>query len=75
MSDKNKTPLEFHQTKDLLEELRRRFDDAVFIGYQAKTHTISDYVMFLQGSHHGVMGLIEMGMSAAERTINDDPID
>jgi|688.fasta_scaffold621213_2 hypothetical protein len=65
-------PLEFFQTKDLIDELRRRFDDAIFVGYQEKTNTISDYVMFLQGSHHGVLGLMGMAMQAAEKTVHDD---
>jgi hypothetical protein len=68
-------PLEFFQTKDLLEELRRRFDDAIFVGYQSKTNTISDYVMFIQGSHHGVMGLLTMGSQAAEKATHDDAVD
>jgi hypothetical protein len=74
MSNSNQ-PLEFYQTKDLINELRRRFDDAIFVGYQEKTNTISDYVMFLQGSHHGVLGLMGMAMQAAEKTINDDATD
>jgi hypothetical protein len=68
-------PLEYYQTKDLLNELRKRFDDAVFIGYQEKTNTLSDYVMFLKGSHHGVSGLIGMAAAAAERTIDEDSVD
>jgi hypothetical protein len=75
VSDKKQTPLEFTQTRDLLDELRRRFDDAVFVGYQEKTHTISDYVLFIQGSHHGVIGLIGMAGKAAERAIHDDTTD
>lgn len=71
----SKMPLEFFQTKDILDELRKRFDDAIFVGYQAKTNTISDYVMFIQGSHHGVMGLLAMGSNAAEKTIHDDTSD
>jgi len=74
MSNANQ-PLEFYQTKDLINELRRRFDDAIFVGYQEKTNTISDYVMFLQGSHHGVLGLMGMAMQAAEKMINDDATD
>jgi len=72
MPEEQPTPLEFAQTKDLLDELRRRFDDALFVGYQEKTNTLSDYVMFMQGSHHGVLGLLSMATMASERAVNDD---
>lgn len=72
MADESPTPLEFAQTKDLLDEIRRRFDDVLFVGYQEKTNTLSDYVLFLQGSHHGVLGLLSMAKMASERVVHDD---
>jgi hypothetical protein len=74
MSDSPR-PLEYYSTKDILNEVRKRFDDAVFVGYQEKTNTISDYILFLHGSHHGVAGLINIVAKAAERSLDADTPD
>jgi len=60
------TPIEFVSTGDLLRELKSRFDEMLFVGFQATTPNNDSYTVTAKGSMHGTMGLIVMAQRAAE---------
>jgi len=56
----NMQPIEYFTTKELLDELRKRFDEIVFVGYANKTSKDDNYTFFMKGSMHSVHGLAAM---------------
>lgn len=46
---------------DLLSELLKRHDEAVFIGAFRRTKDGEDFTMAVHGPYHAVVGLIETG--------------
>lgn len=56
----NMQPIEYFTTKELLDEIRKRFDDVVFVGYTSKTDKDDNYTFFMKGSIHSVHGLASM---------------
>jgi IS5 family transposase len=60
------TPIEFMETDELLHELKKRFDEMMFIGFQAKTSSSDSYSISVKSTLHGSFGLIEILSRAAE---------
>jgi len=60
------TPIEFMETDELLHELKKRFDEMMFIGFQAKTNSSDSYSISVKSTLHGSFGLIEILSRAAE---------
>lgn len=54
------TPIEFMQTDELIHELKKRFDEMLFIGYSAKTKSEDNYNISVKSTLHGSYGLIEV---------------
>jgi hypothetical protein len=54
------TPIEFMQTDELIHELKKRFDEMLFIGYSAKTKSEDNYSISVKSTLHGSYGLIEV---------------
>lgn len=63
------TPIEFMGTGEILKELKNRFDEMVFIGFQSKTAKDDSYTLTAKGSMHGTLGLIDFAKQAA---MNDE---
>lgn len=60
------TPIEFMETDELLHELKKRFDEMMFIGFQSKTNSSDSYNISVKSTLHGSFGLIEILSRAAE---------
>lgn len=60
------TPLEYMDTDELLHELKKRFDEMMFIGYKAKTKQEDNYSIMVKSTMHGSFGLIEVLTRATE---------
>lgn len=60
------TPIEFMETDELLHELKKRFDEMMFIGFQSKTNSSDSYSISVKSTLHGSFGLIEILSRAAE---------
>ena len=58
--------LDFIPSDQLILELKKRYDDFVFVGNQKRTGTVDDYVVSFKGTYHGILGLCEMARIAAE---------
>lgn len=71
----NMQPIEFFTTKELLDEIRKRFDDVVFVGYASKTTKDDNYTFFMKGSIHSVHGLASMMQQMLEGAKSGDDSD
>lgn len=60
------TPIEFVDTKELVKELKSRFDELVFVGYSNKGSRHNNYHLAFKTSMHGAYGLIEVLKQAAD---------
>jgi hypothetical protein len=60
------SPIEYFSTKCLLQEVQKRFDDVLFVGYLNKTTENDHYTFFFKGSCHGVIGLADMVKNVME---------
>lgn len=60
------TPIEFMETQELLHELKKRFDEMMFIGFTAQTKVVDNYTVVIKGSLHGSYGLVEVLTRAAD---------
>ena len=58
--------LDFVPSDQLILELKKRYDDFVFLGNKKMTGTVDDYVVSFKGTYHGILGLCEMARLAAE---------
>lgn len=59
-------PLDFVTTAELLEELKKRFDSLLFIGYKDTSDKRSDYHVATNASLHEVIGLAATAVNIAE---------
>jgi hypothetical protein len=59
------TPIDYLTTPELINELRNRFDEMVFIGYRRKNKE-DNYVIRVKASVHGTYGLLEVLRNAAD---------
>tara|TARA_R100001082_G_scaffold111118_1_gene93474 strand:+ start:1165 stop:1383 length:219 start_codon:yes stop_codon:yes gene_type:complete len=66
--------LEFIPSDKLILELKKRFDDFVFVGSQKRTGTVDDYVISFKGTYHGILGLCEMARMASETGSDKDEL-
>jgi lipid A disaccharide synthetase len=60
------TPIEYMETDELLQELKKRFDELMFIGYKQQTKREDSYQIAVKSSLHGSYGLIEVLTRATE---------
>lgn len=60
------TPIEFMETDELLHELKKRFDELMFIGFRSKSKSEDNYSICVKSTMHGSFGLIEILKRAAE---------
>jgi hypothetical protein len=65
------TPIEFMETDELLKELKNRFDELLFIGYQAKKKNEDNYSISVKSTLHGSYGLIEVLTRATDAHAED----
>lgn len=65
------TPIEYMETDELLQELKKRFDELLFIGYTAKTKSEDSYNIAVKSTLHGSFGLIEVLSRATEAHAED----
>ena len=61
MSDLNFVPSE-----DMLKELRRRYDEMIFLGSMKRTAQVEDLTVLFSGSYHACLGLVEVGRMAIQ---------
>lgn len=54
------TPIEYMETDELLQELKKRFEELLFIGYRSKTKGEDNYSIAVKATLHGSYGLIEV---------------
>lgn len=66
------TPIEFMETQELLHELKRRFDEMMFIGFTVSTKHIDNYTINIKGPLHGTYGLIEVLRRAADAHVEEE---
>lgn len=66
------TPIEYMETQELLHELKRRFDEMLFIGYAASTKHIDNYTINIKGPLHGTFGMIEVLRRAADAHVEEE---
>jgi lipid A disaccharide synthetase len=60
------TPIEYITTKELVDELKKRFDEMAFIGFAVKTSKEDGYSICIKSTMHGAFGLINVLAKAAE---------
>jgi lipid A disaccharide synthetase len=65
------TPIEFMETDELIHELKKRFDEMLFIGYQAKKKNEDNYSISVKSTLHGSYGLIEVLTRATDAHAED----
>tara|TARA_R100001463_G_scaffold57630_4_gene109906 strand:- start:14 stop:229 length:216 start_codon:yes stop_codon:yes gene_type:complete len=58
--------LDFFPTEELIKELKKRYDDFVFLGNKKRTNTNDEYTVSFKGTYHGILGLVHMASLAAE---------
>jgi hypothetical protein len=66
------TPIEFMETDELLQELKKRFDELLFIGYRAKSKGEDNYSIAVKSTLHGSYGLIEVLTRATDNHAEED---
>jgi len=66
------TPIEFLETDELIHELKKRFDEMLFIGYTKKTKSEDNYTISVKATTHGGYGMIEILKRAADAHGEDD---
>ena len=66
------TPSEYMETQELLHELKKRFDEMMFIGFQPKNKSIDNYHITIKTTLHGAFGLIEVLNRAADAHVEDE---
>lgn len=61
------TPIDYMTTEELLHELKKRFDEMLFIGYEIKNKKGGDtYHISCKATMHGGFGLVEVLTRAIE---------
>lgn len=60
------TPIEYMETDELIHELKKRFDEMMFVGYHAKKKNEDNYSICVKSTMHGSFGLIEVLKRATE---------
>lgn len=60
------TPIEFMETDELLHELKKRFDEMLFVGYKNSKKDADSYSISVKSSLHGSYGLIKVLERAAD---------
>ena len=58
--------LSFVSSEDMLNELRKRFDESIFVGSMKRTEKVEDLTILFSGSYHSCIGLIEVGRMALQ---------
>ena len=54
-------PLEFIETEELLCEVLKRYENAVFIGHASPTDSTTSFYMRQVGEHLTLMGMLRVG--------------
>lgn len=65
------TPIEFMETDELLHELKKRFDELLFVGYKNKNKGEDNYSIAVKATLHGSYGLIEILTRATDAQAED----
>lgn len=60
------TPIEYMETDELIQELKKRFDEMLLIGYNCKKKNEDNYSICAKSTMHGSYGLIEVLSRAIE---------
>jgi hypothetical protein len=60
------TPIEYMETDELILELKKRFDEMLFIGFVAKTKSEDNYSICVKSTMHGSFGLVEVLSNAIQ---------
>lgn len=58
--------LSYVPSEDMLRELRRRFDEMIFLGSTKRTKQVEDLTVLFSGSYHACIGLVEVGRMAIQ---------
>ena len=66
------TPIEFMETQELVHELKKRFDEMMFIGFQPKSNHADNYHIAIKSTLHGAFGMIEVLSRAADAHVEDE---
>jgi hypothetical protein len=66
------TPIEFMETQELVHELKKRFDEMMFIGFNQKSKHSDSYHIAIKGTLHGAFGMIEVLTRAADAHVEDE---
>jgi hypothetical protein len=65
------TPIEYMTDDELIHELKRRFDEMVFVGFSTKGKNSDNYSICVKSTMHGTFGLIEVLSRAAEAQMDE----
>lgn len=65
------SPIEYMTTEELLKELKKRFDELLFVGYNSKTKGEDSYKIAVKATLHGSFGLIEILSRAADAQVEE----
>jgi len=65
------TPIEYMDTDELLQELKKRFEEMLFIGYNSKKKGEDCYSIAVKSTLHGSYGLIEVLTRATDAHAED----
>lgn len=66
------TPIEYMETSELVHELKKRFDEMMFIGFHAKSKSTDNYHIAIKSTLHGAFGMIEVLSRAADAHAEDE---
>ena len=65
------TPIDYMTTDELLLELKKRFDELLFVGYSTAPKKEDSYSICVKSTMHGTYGLIEVLTRAADAHSED----